>query len=333
MLSDNLQDFLRKVPFCANSTSSSSVVIPTGSTFDCEYAVGYLAVYRVGFALAVFFFTMAVIMIGVKSSRDGRAPIQNGFWGLKFLIVIGVAIGAFFIKNEDFGSWMMWIGLIGGLAFILVQLVLLIDFAHNWADIWVGNYEETQARGWFIALMGATAVQYIAALTGVIFLYSIYTESNDCALNKFFISFNLILCIGVSVLSITPRVQEAQPRSGLLQSAVVTLYVVYLTWSAVSNNPNHQCNPNLFGETGDHKSIDKTSIVGLVIWMFCILYSSLRSASAASALSPNADPERQGLFYDSFFCFKFFYGFKIEKSALIQVYIGKISNALLTSGL
>lgn len=153
--------------------------------------------------------------------------------------------------------------------------------------------------------MSATAIQYIAALTGIIFLYSIYTEANDCALNKFFISFNLILCIGVSVLSITPRVQEAQPRSGLLQSAVVTLYVVYLTWSAVSNNPNRECNPNLFGNNGDHKSIDKTSIVGIIIWMFCILYSSLRSASAASALSPNSDPERQGLlkFYLIFLLF------------------------------
>jgi serine incorporator 1/3 len=199
MLSDNLQDFLRSVPFCANSTSKSSMVIPTGSQFDCEHAVGYLAVYRVGFGLAVFFFTMAVIMVGVKSSRDGRAPIQNGFWGLKFLIVIGIAIGGFFIKNEAFGSWMMWIGLFGGFAFILVQLVLLVDFAHNWADVWVGNYEESQSRGWFVALMSATAVQYIAALTGIIFLFSIYTEAHDCALNKFFISFNLILCIGVSV--------------------------------------------------------------------------------------------------------------------------------------
>lgn len=127
MLSDNLQDFLRGVPFCANSTASSSVIVPSGSQFDCQYAVGYLAVYRVGFALAVFFFSMAVMMIGVRSSRDGRAPIQNGFWGLKFLIVIGIAIGGFFIKNEAFGSWMMWIGLIGGFAFILVQLVLLIE--------------------------------------------------------------------------------------------------------------------------------------------------------------------------------------------------------------
>ncbi|XP_070496422.1 serine incorporator 1 isoform X2 [Chironomus tepperi] len=292
MLSNGLQDLLKKVPFCANSTSTTSYVIPDSSTFDCQHAVGYLAVYRIGFALAAFFLLMSIIMIGVKSSRDGRAAIQNGFWGLKFLIVIAIAIGAFFIQDASFGSWMMWIGLIGGFSFIIIQLILLIDFSHNWADEWVGNYEETQSRGWFIALLSATALQYIAALTGIIILYSIYTQSGDCALNKFFISFNMILCVAVSVLSITPRVQEAQPRSGLLQSAVVTLYVIYLTWSAVSNNPNKECNPNLLGSDPNNQQMDKTSIVGLVIWMFCILYSSLRSASAVSSLS-GRDPERQ----------------------------------------
>lgn len=297
MLSDGLQDFLKKVPFCENSTSTSSMIIPKTSTFDCDNALGYLAVYRVGFALLVFFLTMAAMMIGVRSSRDGRAPIQNGFWALKFMIVIAIAIGAFFIHDGSFGTWMMWLGMIGGFAFILIQLVLIVDFAHNWADIWVGNYEESESRGWFIALMSATAVQYILSLAGIILLYSYYTQSDDCGLNKFFISFNMILCIAVSVLSILPRVQEAQPRSGLLQSAIVTLYTVYLTWSAVANNPDGNCNPGLLGIiSNDHNkvSFDKTSIIGLVIWMFCILYSSLRSASAVSSLAQ--DPERQGLY-------------------------------------
>lgn len=297
MLSDGLQDLLKKVPFCANSTSTSSLIIPATTTVDCTNAVGYLAVYRVCFALLIFFLTMAAMMVGVRSSRDTRAPIQNGFWGLKFLIIIGIAVGAFFIQAGSFGTWMMWIGMVGGFSFILIQLVLIIDFAHNWADIWVGNYEETQSKGWFVALMAATAVQYVLSLIGIILLYTYYTQSDDCALNKFFISFNMILCFAVSILSITPRIQEAQPRSGLLQSAIVTLYTIYLTWSAVANNPDGNCNPGLMGIIGDQNnkvSMDKTSIVGLVIWMCCILYSSLRSANAVSSLT-NPDPERQGL--------------------------------------
>lgn len=118
MLSDGLQDLLKKVPFCSNSSSTASLLVPTTTTVDCTSAVGYLAVYRVGFAMLIFFLTMAAMMVGVRSSRDGRAPIQNGFWGLKFIIVIAIAIGAFFIKDGMFGTWMMWIGMMGGFRYV-----------------------------------------------------------------------------------------------------------------------------------------------------------------------------------------------------------------------
>lgn len=80
-----------------------------------------------------------MITIGAKSSRDPRAPIQNGFWGIKYMIVSVMSIGAFFIPAGAFGTVWMWIGLMGGVAFILVQLVLIVDFAHNWAEAWVGE--------------------------------------------------------------------------------------------------------------------------------------------------------------------------------------------------
>lgn len=82
---------------------------------------------------------MAVIMIGASSSKDPRSPIQNGFWAIKYMIVIGITIGALFIPAGSFGTAWMWVGLIGGLVFILVQLVLLVDFAHNWSDSWLGK--------------------------------------------------------------------------------------------------------------------------------------------------------------------------------------------------
>ncbi|XP_058116251.1 serine incorporator 1 isoform X2 [Anopheles ziemanni] len=294
MLTPGLQEALRKVPFCANSTSVVKDVI----SIDCDAAVGYLAVYRICFALVCFFTLWALMMLGVRSSKDPRAALQNGFWGIKFMIVVGIAIGAFFIPETGFGVAWMWVGLIGGFAFILVQLVYIIDFAHNWAEAWVSNYEQDESRGWFAALCCATGVQYALSLTGVALLFVYFTQADDCSLNKFFITINLILCIGVSILSITPRVQEAQPKSGLLQSSMVMLYTVYLTWSAVANNPDPECNPGFLGIIGEKSNkvhFDKTSIIGLVIWLLCILYSSLRSASNVSRFS---DPEKQASLSD-----------------------------------
>lgn len=68
----------------------------------CDSVVGYLAVYRICFAMAAFFFFFCLIMYGVKSSKDPRSGIQNGFWGIKVLIYIGLIVGAFFIPTGTF---------------------------------------------------------------------------------------------------------------------------------------------------------------------------------------------------------------------------------------
>ena len=68
----------------------------------CDKVVGYIAVYRICFAMAVFFVFFCLIMYGVKSSKDARSGIQNGFWGIKVLIFIGTIVGAFFIPDGKF---------------------------------------------------------------------------------------------------------------------------------------------------------------------------------------------------------------------------------------
>lgn len=70
------------------------------------------------------------------------------FWAIKYLLIIGGIIGAFFIPENSFGATWMYFGMLGGLLFILIQLILIVDFAHSWADIWVGNFEETSSKGW-----------------------------------------------------------------------------------------------------------------------------------------------------------------------------------------
>lgn len=286
-MAPGLEDALKKVPFCANSTN----YVPSSFTVDCESAVGYLAVYRICFILALYFFMMSVMMIRVRSSKDPRAPIQNGFWAIKYLLIIGGIIGAFFIPEKSFASTWMYFGMIGGFFFIIIQLILIVDFAHSWADAWVGNYEDTESKSWYAALMGATLFNYAVAITGVVLLYVYFTHPDDCALNKFFISFNLILCVIISIISILPSVQKYQPHSGLLQPSIVSLYVVYLTWSGVSNSPDRICNPGFFGIICNDKhaqnrvAFDKESIIGLIIWFSCVLYSSLRTASKSSKIT------------------------------------------------
>merc|ERR1719495_2753195 len=284
MLAPGLQDSLASVPFCkSHKTTLDSfseglddignkigldnvgqqvgIGTPTALQFDCTAAVGYQAVYRMCLIVTLFFTLMSVIMIGVKSSADPRAGIQNGFWGIKYLIVIGGMIASFWIPDGSFGTVWMYFGLVGGFLFILIQLVLIIDFAHSWAEVWYGNYQENESRGWLGALLTCTIFMYVGAISAMVLLFVYYTgeHAGQCKLHEFFVSFNLILCVILSVVSILPKVQEHMPQSGLLQSAIISLYIMYLTWSAVNNSPRKDCKPDIFGPTTPNTTSSSTT--------------------------------------------------------------------------
>jgi len=281
MLSPGIRHKLDKIPqFC------DKVGVET-----CDKLVGYLAVYRVCFAMASFFLIMAVITINVKSSSDTRAKIHNGFWGLKLLVFIGIMVGAFFIPKGNFSKTWMILGMIGGFLFILIQLVLLIDFAYRWSQSWISNYEETGNKGWFVALLSCSAFMYLCAIAIVACSYIFYTHKEGCTLNKVFISLNLCLCVVVSVLTILPPVQEAQPSSGLLQGSVISAYSMYLTWSAMSNEPDKKCNPGGSLLKNATPGFDANTWLAVVLLFCTVVYSCIRTSSNSSLSVNSGDAE------------------------------------------
>ena len=68
MLSPDIRQKLGKVPHLCAALGPD----------NCDKVVGYLAVYRVCFAMAAFFFLMALLTFKVHNSRDPRASFQNG---------------------------------------------------------------------------------------------------------------------------------------------------------------------------------------------------------------------------------------------------------------
>ncbi|XP_054996391.1 serine incorporator 3 [Sorex araneus] len=292
---------LKKIPgFCEGGFQITTSVPKKES---CDVLVDYKAVYRINFALAIFFFVFFLLMLKVKTSKDPRAAIHNGFWFFKIAAIIGIMVGSFYIPGGHFTTAWFVIGIIGAFFFILIQLILLIDFAHSWNESWVNRMEEGNHRCWYAALLSFTSLFYILSIALVSVLYTMYTKPDGCTENKFFISINLILCVVVSVLSILPKIQEHQPRSGLLQSSIITLYTMYLTLSAISNEPDHHCNPGLLNiithitapslapgnsttpvptdapSASTGHSLDTESFVGLFVFVFCLLYSSFRNSS------------------------------------------------------
>ncbi|KAF7656184.1 hypothetical protein LDENG_00045440 [Lucifuga dentata] len=311
MLSPGVDQQLKRIPgFCVDGAGFS--IPDLRADVNCEVFVGYKAVYRVCFGMSVSFLLLSIIMINVKNSRDPRAAIHNGFWFFKIAAIVAIMTGAFYIPDGPFTYTWFVVGTGGAFFFILIQLVLLVDFAHSWNESWVSKMENGNSRGWYAALLVVTALNYTLSLIAVVLFFIFYAKPEECHLNKFFISFNMLLCIGASVISVLQKVQASQPRSGLLQSSIITLYTMYLTWSAMTNEPDRICNPSLLSifqqiaaptlvpllienQTavviiGTEEPVptapylqwwDAQSIVGLVIFILCIIYSSIRSSSTS----------------------------------------------------
>ncbi|XP_035848723.1 serine incorporator 2 [Sander lucioperca] len=309
MILPGMEGHLKQIPgFCLGGTSIPGL----DNKVNCDIIVGYKSVYRMCFAMACFFFLFTIIMIRVRNSKDPRAAIQNGFWFFKFLLLVGIAVGAFFIPDGTFNTVWYYFGLVGSFFFIITQLILLVDFAHSWNQSWLLKAEEGNSKCWFAALLSFTFIFYAVAFSAVVLFYVFYTKPDDCTEHKVFISLNFIFCIIVSIVAILPKVQEAQPTSGLLQASFISCYTMYVTWSAMTNNPNRQCNPSLLSlvqtvtatpapgpaptqTPGSVQWWDAQSIVGLIIFLFCTLYASIRSSTNTQVNKLMQTEDNQGL--------------------------------------
>ncbi|XP_061597185.1 serine incorporator 2 [Cololabis saira] len=294
MILPGMEEHLKKIPgFCDGGST-----LPGLNKVNCDVIVGYKSVYRMCFSMACFFFLFSILMIRVRSSKDPRAAIQNGFWFFKFLLLVGITVGAFFIPDGTFNTVWYYFGAVGSFIFIIIQLILLVDFAHSWNQSWLEKAEEGNSKCWFAALLSFTGIHYILAFIAVVLFYVFYTQPDGCTEHKVFISLNFLFCIIVSVVSILPKVQEAQPSSGLLQASLISLYTMYITWSAMTNNPNRHCNPSLLSLVQPNSPTpapgpatpappqnvqwwDAQGIMGLIIFVFCTLYASIRSSNNA----------------------------------------------------
>ncbi|KAF9427274.1 hypothetical protein BGZ94_005203 [Podila epigama] len=230
----------------------------------------------VGFALALFHFILGALLVGVHDSRSKRAAIQNGWWGPKVTVWLALVVGSFFIPVEFFVFYGNYVALVGAGIFILFGLILLVDFAHTWSESCMEKWEASDTNKWQFILVGSTLVMYLGAiiLTGVMYGYF---ASSGCSMNIFWITFNLVLAVAVTIIGILPAVQEANPRSGLAQSSMVVIYCAYLVLSAVANEPHEGTNCNPLSKARGTRTT--SVLMGAVFTFLAVAYSTSRAAT------------------------------------------------------
>ncbi|KAJ4404343.1 Membrane protein tms1 [Gnomoniopsis sp. IMI 355080] len=253
---------------------------PTG---DCY---GWLAVHRINFALGLFHLIFAGLLVGVTSSKEPRAALQNGFWGPKVIAWLAFVVLSFLIPDGFYLFWGQYIALIAAMLFLILGLILLVDLAHTWAEYCLRQIEDTDSGAWRFILIGSTLGMYAGSLAMTIIQY-IFFASSGCSMNQAVITINLLLWLAISVVSVHPAVQEVNPKAGLAQSAMVAVYCSYLTMSAVSMEPDddgsRHCNPFAFSQ-GTRTT---TVVLGAIVTMLTVAYTTTRAATQSLGLGNN----------------------------------------------
>ncbi|CAJ2513756.1 Uu.00g018750.m01.CDS01 [Anthostomella pinea] len=252
---------------------------------DCPngQCYGWLAVHRINFALGLFHLIFAGLLFGVNNSKNPRAALQNGYWGPKVIAWIAFIVMSFLIPDAFFQVWGNYIAFIGGMLFLVLGLILLVDLAHTWAEYCLEQIENTDSKVWRGVLIGSTLGMYLASLAMTIIQYIFFAKSS-CSMNQAAITINLLFWLAISFISVHPTIQEYNPKAGLAQGAIVAVYCTYLTMSAVSMEPDDkQCNPLIRAQGTRTTSV----VIGAIVTMLTVAYTTTRAATQSLGLGKN----------------------------------------------
>jgi len=222
---------------------------------ECRADMGAL---RVMFASTVFFL-LAAFAAWCKPTANREA------WPAKYVLFLFLVAGTMFIPNTPvFSSIYVYIGRFGGMLFIVLQQVILIDMAYNWNDSWISKSNDAEidepgsGQKWLVAILVSCGLLFIGSLTVLIFLFHLFS---GCWSNDTFISLTLVISI------IVTAVQLCSEESSLLTSGTITVYATYLAYVAVSKNPNPECNPYI----NENKNFD--IFCGIVVTFFALAWT------------------------------------------------------------
>ncbi|XP_021757069.1 serine incorporator 3-like [Chenopodium quinoa] len=236
-------------------------------------------VLRVSLGNFLFFVVLAIIMIGVKDQNDRRDSWHHGGWMGKMIIWFLVIVLMFFMPNVVVDIYGI-LSKFGAGLFLLVQVILLLDFTYTWNDAWV----EKDEHKWYMALLAVSVGCYIAAFTlsGILFIW-FNPSSQDCGLNVFFIVMTMILAFAFAVIALHPKV-----NGSLLPASVISVYCAYVCYTGLSSEPrDYICN----GLHNKSKAVSTSTLVlGLITTVLSVLYSAVRAGSSKAFLSPPSSP-------------------------------------------
>ncbi|CUM51707.1 unnamed protein product [Debaryomyces tyrocola] len=251
---------------------------------DGSECISFTSVYRINFALGILHLVLAALLVNVKSTSNPRAVIQNGCWKMKIFAWLSlITVNFLLIPDNFFIFYGNNIAIVFSTIFLGIGLILLVDFAHAWAETCLEKIEmedltgegEYNAGFWKKLLIGGTLTMYISSIVLTIIMYWFFAGSG-CNMNRTAITLNVVFGIIISIMSVNQTIQESNPHAGLAQSSMVVIYCTYLVMSAVSSEPDDKyCNPLIRSKGTRTASV----VLGAFFTFIAVAYTTTRAAA------------------------------------------------------
>ncbi len=235
--------------------------------------------------------------------------VHTGLWMFKILLHSVLLLAAMYMPASVFETWSN-IAVYLSAFFLVLMVIVLIDFAYSQHESLVQRIEAEDeaaaAAGWELeegsskasngcccglswkfVYIAAVALLVLISLAALFWLFA-YSSNTEvyCGWNLGVLSITLVAGLIFTVLSATTCLSPSGQSKGLLPPAIVLVYTVWLTWSAVHSNPTVQCDP------WHDQNGDSTSIIGIVIALFTLGYAAFSATSSLPTVfdAPPAKP-------------------------------------------
>ena len=201
MLAPNIQRDLQSAFRDFNATCIDLTV----ADGNCMKLTGYMAVYKISFAITLFFLLMSGITVGVTSSKGARACIHNGFWFFKFLLIITIIAATFVIPishTDTLHSGWIYATMIGNCLFIFLQTACLIKISDLMCKRL--SFLASGSRLWRAVEIGLALVVLSLWLAMAIVIFISHGRQEYCLTKHLIIIFNAGFCIALVLAALTP---------------------------------------------------------------------------------------------------------------------------------
>lgn len=237
---------------------------------EASNCYGFGAMARVSASLTAFFL-LHVIVTSIAKLK----------WVLKAGLLTIITVGFWFIPDNFYDVYID-ISRFTSSIFLILQLVILVDFAYSWQSSWTSD-----ERPWHKQVLAVSAALLILSIVFIGLSYHWFAGSG-CQLEQFFVSFTLCISVLFTVLAVCPFIEGG----GLLPAAVVATYSVYLLFTALSSDPS-SCN-RLYPDGGAEKQDSSNraqSLLNVAMTSITVVYAAYNVTSSNSMFGGDEVPE------------------------------------------